>query len=296
MGCTDWVDGVISHAVEVSGEVVNMRRPGKYVMRYDCVDESGKEAEAQFRTVTVVDRTCPQIKIKGVKQNYVEAGFAYVDAGFTATDDLDGVISGKGAFAAGKAGCKTDGNTVNVGQAFYDRRSCKAIKSNCLKGQTCGTGEYYISAWTAPPTSTSASSCGATWSRARPTSRSPTPRSPPPRSSWASATTAPASAWTSPRSPTRPRRRPPSTASAPTPPRAASSRTTPRSARPTCARPTTRLAVSTALATAPRRAASPTRRTAPRPATTRSSTSARTRPSTRIATGRRAPRCTAASS
>jgi len=116
-------------------------------MRYDCVDESGKEAEAQFRTVTVVDRTCPQIKIKGVKQNYVEAGFAYVDAGFTATDDLDGVISGKGAFAAGKAGCKTDGNTVNVGQAFYDRRSCKAIKSNCLKGQTCGTGEYYISAW-----------------------------------------------------------------------------------------------------------------------------------------------------
>jgi len=145
--CTDWVDGVISHAVEVSGEVVNMRRPGKYVMRYDCVDESGKEAEAQFRTVTVVDRTCPQIKIKGVKQNYVEAGFAYVDAGFTATDDLDGVISGKGAFAAGKAGCKTDGNTVNVGQAFYDRRSCKAIKSNCLKGQTCGTGEYYISAW-----------------------------------------------------------------------------------------------------------------------------------------------------
>merc|ERR1719230_762183 len=145
--CTDWVDGVISHAVEVSGEVVNMRRPGKYVMRYDCVDESGKEAEAQFRTVTVVDRTCPQMKIKGVKQNYVEAGFAYVDAGFTATDDLDGVISGKGAFAAGKAGCKTDGNTVNVGQAFYDRRSCKAIKSNCLKGQTCGTGEYYISAW-----------------------------------------------------------------------------------------------------------------------------------------------------
>jgi len=145
--CTDWVDGVISHAVEVSGEVVNMRRPGKYVMRYDCVDESGKEAEAQFRTVTVVDRTCPQIKIKGVTENYVEAGFAYVDNGFTATDDLDGVISGKGGFAAGKAGCKTDGNTVNVGQAFYDRRSCKAIKTNCLAGQTCGTGEYYISAW-----------------------------------------------------------------------------------------------------------------------------------------------------
>merc|ERR1712146_614874 len=63
---------------------------------------------------------------------------------------------------------------------------------------------------------------------------------------------------------------PPSTASAPTPPRAASSRTTPRSARPTCARPTMRPAASTALATAPRRAASPTRRTAPRPATTRS--------------------------
>merc|ERR1712100_743485 len=270
-----------------------MRRPGKYVMRYDCVDESGKEAEAQFRTVTVVDRTCPQIKIKGVTENYVEAGFAYVDNGFTATDDLDGVISGKGGFAAGKAGCKTDGNTVNVGQAFYDRRSCKAIKNNCLTGQTCGTGEYYISAWdrkanqykrilvwcnmdsgktyfpitdakiaASPLVSGKANDCTgigmdiATFSN-------------------------------------KAEKEAAMTASAPTPPPAASSRTTPRSARPTCARPTTSLALSTRRAPASRRAASPTRRTAPRPATTRSSTSARTRPATRIATGRRARRCTA---
>lgn len=146
--CNDYVDGVLSHAVEVSGEVVNMRRPGKYTIRYDCVDLSGKEALPEFREVTVVDKTCPQIKLKGAEVNYVEAGFPYMDAGYVATDDLDGVISGKGDFIAGKkAGCRTDGDTVNTSQAFYDRRSCAAIKANCGKDQTCSTGEYYISAY-----------------------------------------------------------------------------------------------------------------------------------------------------
>ena len=146
--CNDYVDGVLSHAVEVSGEVVNMRRPGTYTIRYDCVDLSGKEALPEFRKVQVVDRTCPQVKLNGAKVNYVEAGFPYLDAGFVATDDLDGVISGKGNFVEGKkAGCRTDGDTVNTSQAFYDRRSCKDIKANCGKDQSCTTGEYYISAY-----------------------------------------------------------------------------------------------------------------------------------------------------
>ena len=145
--CNDYVDGVLSHAVEVSGEVVNMRRPGTYKIRYDCVDLSGKEALPEFRTVEVKDRTCPQIKLNGATTNYVEAGFPYVDAGFVATDDLDGVISNIGNFETGvKAGCKTDGDTVNTSQAFYDRRSCKEIKANC-GALTCSTGEYYISAF-----------------------------------------------------------------------------------------------------------------------------------------------------
>jgi hypothetical protein len=144
--CNDYVDGVLSHAVEVSGEVVNMRRPGTYTIRYDCVDLSGKEALPEFRTVKVKDRTCPVIVLNGAKTNYVEAGFPYVDAGFVATDDLDGVISNIGNFAQDKAGCKTDGNTINTSQAFYDRRSCSQIKDNC-GDLDCSTGEYYISAF-----------------------------------------------------------------------------------------------------------------------------------------------------
>jgi hypothetical protein len=144
--CNDYVDGVLSHAVEVSGEVVNMRRPGTYTIRYDCVDLSGKEANPEFREVKVVDRTCPTVKLNGAAVNYVEAGFPYMDAGFVATDDLDGIISGKGVWGKDKAGCKTDGDTVNSSQAFYDRRSCAAIAANC-DGNTCTTGEYYISAY-----------------------------------------------------------------------------------------------------------------------------------------------------
>jgi len=145
--CNDYVDGVLSHAVEVSGEVVNMRKPGTYKIRYDCIDLSGLSAEPKFRTVEVKDTTCPQIKLEGAETNYVEAGFPYKDAGFTATDNLDQVISGIGPFSDGKAGCKTDGNTVNVAQAFYARHSCKDIKDNCGDDNhgACQTGEYYIS-------------------------------------------------------------------------------------------------------------------------------------------------------
>lgn len=151
--CTDYVDGVLSHAVEVSGEVVNMRVPGQYVIRYDCIDLSGKEATPKYRTVTVADNTAPvvQLAVSSTATVFVEAGFQYEDAGFTCTDDLDGDLHGIGPFhyvagdyAASQAGCITDGNTVNVAQEFYNRHSCADIKQNCADTAHCGTGEYYI--------------------------------------------------------------------------------------------------------------------------------------------------------
>lgn len=143
--CNDYVDGVLSHAVEVSGQVVNMRVPGDYVIRYDCVDLSGKEADPAFRTVKVEDNTCPTIVLNVPFEAYVEAGFPYEDAGFTCTDDLDGVISGKGPFSEGVAGCVTDGNTVTTSKAFYNARSCKDIQAACASNDhTCETGVYDI--------------------------------------------------------------------------------------------------------------------------------------------------------
>ena len=39
--CTDHVDGVLSNAVEVSGNVVNMRIPGTYTIKYVVTDSVG---------------------------------------------------------------------------------------------------------------------------------------------------------------------------------------------------------------------------------------------------------------
>jgi hypothetical protein len=131
--CHDFVDGELSHAVEVSGEVVNMRIPGSYTINYDCQDLSGNSAPTKTREIVVVDTTQPFLKLSGAAVNYVEAGFPYIDAGATATDTLDGDITQY---------IWTDGNTVVTKNAFYAQRSCTGIKSQA--GNAFQNGEYYI--------------------------------------------------------------------------------------------------------------------------------------------------------
>jgi hypothetical protein len=155
--CNDYVDGELSHAVEVSGEVVNMRIPGTYTIRYDCTDLSGNAATPVHRTVEIVDITCPDITLVASDLMYVEAGFPYVDAGATATDTLDGDITQY---------IWTNGNTVNHQQAFYNQPNCAEIRKQCLldvtsreirnrgvlkvadrdagEGDCRNNGEYYI--------------------------------------------------------------------------------------------------------------------------------------------------------
>jgi hypothetical protein len=134
--CKDYVDGVLSHAVEVSGKVVNMRIPGTYTIRYDCADLSGNAATPVTRQVIVRDTRCPKLTLTGAKVQYVEAGFAYNDQMASATDSLDGDISAK---------VTTDGDTVNVVNAFYSRRSCNEIKK-AYPGIP-KTGKYYITSY-----------------------------------------------------------------------------------------------------------------------------------------------------
>merc|ERR1711959_39570 len=83
--CEDWVDGELSHAVEVSGEVVNYRIPGTYVITYNCQDLTGNTANPVDRTVIIRDKTRPYLSLNGAIVNFIEAGFPYVDAGATAT-------------------------------------------------------------------------------------------------------------------------------------------------------------------------------------------------------------------
>jgi len=137
--CHDFVDGELSHAVEVSGEVVNMRIPGTYKIQYDCQDLSGNEATTQHRTVVIQDTKKPVLKLLGAKINYVEAGFPYIDGGATATDTLDGDVTQY---------IWTDGNTVNTKQAWYSKRSCQEILDGFLES-TSGkkmpqNGDYFI--------------------------------------------------------------------------------------------------------------------------------------------------------
>jgi hypothetical protein len=135
--CKDFVDGSLSHAVEVSGDVVNMRVPATYKIKYDCQDLSGNNAGQLTRKVVVQDKTCPTIKVLGARLNYIEAGFPYVDAGATATDSLDGDITKL---------ISTDGNTIDTAEVFYQRRSCQEI--HALFPQA-NTGEYYITTYNA---------------------------------------------------------------------------------------------------------------------------------------------------
>jgi len=113
-----------------------MRIPGTYKIRYDCQDLSGNQAKFDVRTIVVQDTLCPTLKIKGAMINYVEAGFDFVDAGATATDSLDGDITGL---------ITTDGDTDDTGAAFYAKTSCNQIKNQCAQNkQKCTSGPYFI--------------------------------------------------------------------------------------------------------------------------------------------------------
>ena len=52
--CQDTQDGYLSHAVEVSGQVVNLQITGTYTVNYDCADSDGNQAITESRTVVVV--------------------------------------------------------------------------------------------------------------------------------------------------------------------------------------------------------------------------------------------------
>ena len=124
--CNDYVDGVLSHAVEVSGHVVNMQQPGVYTIKYDCADIANNPATQMTRKVTVVDRTCPTITIKGESTIYLEAGFDYTDQGADGYDDLD---------------VTTHVTTVNSNiytDKYHRARSCSEIRQVAWKDYAGG--------------------------------------------------------------------------------------------------------------------------------------------------------------
>jgi hypothetical protein len=133
--CHDYVDGLLTDAVQVTGPLVDRAKAATYTIKYDCADLSGNDAHTETRKVVIQDTTCPQVTVLGAQVVYLEAGFPYVDAGATATDTIDGDLTSSIA---------KDGDSVDYSATFYQRRSCSEIKHFF---PAANTAEYYITRW-----------------------------------------------------------------------------------------------------------------------------------------------------
>ena len=91
---TDNLDGNITASV-VRGGLPNVNVAGPYTVTYNVVDAAGNAAVQQTRSVTVgeaPDTTPPVITLSGGSVA-LDFGQAFVDPGFSATDNLDGNIT-----------------------------------------------------------------------------------------------------------------------------------------------------------------------------------------------------------
>lgn len=88
---TDNIDVSVS---AVSSGSVNINIIGTYTITYTAIDASGNVATPVIRTVNVVDVSAPLITLFGANPVTLEVGAIYSDAGATATDDVDGNVTG----------------------------------------------------------------------------------------------------------------------------------------------------------------------------------------------------------
>ena len=91
---TDDVDGDLTGFIVVGGDTVNPSVLGSYIITYDVSDSAGNAAAQVTRTVDVVDTTKPVIVLTGANPQVIPVGDAYTELGATATDNVDGDISG----------------------------------------------------------------------------------------------------------------------------------------------------------------------------------------------------------
>ena len=91
---TDNVDGDITGNIVTDASAVDVNNPGSYIVTYSVSDSEGNDAAEVTRTVTVEDQTPPVITLLGDNPLTVPASTPYVDPGATASDNIDGDISG----------------------------------------------------------------------------------------------------------------------------------------------------------------------------------------------------------
>ena len=107
---SDTLDGDITASIVIDASAVDTSTPGSYVVTYDVMDAAGNAATQVTRTVNVTDTTPPVITLAGVNPQTVEATTAYTELGATASDTLDGDISGSIVIDASAVDTSTPGS------------------------------------------------------------------------------------------------------------------------------------------------------------------------------------------
>ncbi|MFS4483588.1 immunoglobulin-like domain-containing protein, partial [Hyunsoonleella sp. 2307UL5-6] len=114
---TDDLDGDITAAIVIGGDVVDTNTAGTYLVTYDVTDAAGNSATQEVRTINIIpDTTAPVITLNGAATIDLSLGDNYTEAGATATDDLDGDITA--AIIIG--GDVVDTNTAGTYLVTYD--------------------------------------------------------------------------------------------------------------------------------------------------------------------------------
>jgi len=88
----DNVDGNLTGSI-TTVNLVNTGAVGSYTVTYNVSDAAGNAAVQVTRTVNVSDAGAPVISLLGSNPVNLEVGDSYVDAGATASDNVDGDIS-----------------------------------------------------------------------------------------------------------------------------------------------------------------------------------------------------------
>jgi len=91
---SDNYDGNITSKIVKTG-TVNTKVVGTYKIQYNVTDSNGNKANTVTRTIKVVDKTKPTIKLNGNPEIIINVGGTYTDKGATASDNYDGDITSK---------------------------------------------------------------------------------------------------------------------------------------------------------------------------------------------------------
>jgi len=89
----DNLDGDLTAQIEITGEV-NTAVAGPYVVSYSVTDSSGNTASVDRRVNVIADTTPPVITLLGENPMALTQGDPYVEPGYTATDNVDGDLTG----------------------------------------------------------------------------------------------------------------------------------------------------------------------------------------------------------